>query len=129
MKQQIVLILLLWLAIQVPLGLVVGVALVVVWSHIPQVTKDIQTLVIAESDNDAAILPAGILLQLHEEIHDAACLRTSIEEVAGLDEDGVFTGPPLTGIDQRRAFKDADERIKVAVDVGNCDHTSGRRDG
>ena len=63
----------------------------------------------------------GLTLQLHQEVHRLAGIRTAVQDVADLHQVGLSGGPVQLLVDYLGRPKDLDELVVVAVDVADGD--------
>ena len=77
---------------------------------------------IAHQDDDAPTLAWRVLLEGHQKVHCGSSLGPAIEDIAGLDQRRVASGPPHLGVHQSRTLENAHKGIEVAMNIRNGHH-------
>ena len=117
----------------VPLAQLLGVGRpegrVLPGADVPQVAQHPHDLVIAEQDVHASAGLRGLTLHAAQEIQCPARVRSAVQHVARLHEDGASAGPVLAAVDESCCSQNRDEAVVGAVYVSDGDNAFGRFDG
>jgi hypothetical protein len=84
---------------------------------------------IADKRKDLAAAARGLPLKPHEILNNRQALRTSVDDIAKLDENGLPAGPFPLAVDKVRGPGNGQESIVIAMKVADRYNARLRRRG